>query len=87
MPKNRSELEQKSIAKERETRAHEWSTFRRRNLFTQAKLAETLGISRRTIQMIESARDNYPHPGTIRKFLTLKQNYGHRKIEDCIRFM
>jgi DNA-binding XRE family transcriptional regulator len=41
-------------------------------LFTQKRLAEVLGISRRTVQMIEGERVERPHPDTLRAFLTLK---------------
>jgi len=60
--------------KRREKLAMEWKLFRRNNLFTQKKLAEVMGVSRRTIQQIEGARVT-PHPDTVREFLKLKSKY------------
>jgi DNA-binding XRE family transcriptional regulator len=40
-------------ADERRRRAREWKKFRRDYLFSQAALAETLGITRRTVCSIE----------------------------------
>jgi DNA-binding XRE family transcriptional regulator len=71
--------EKLTLKEESESRAREWSKFRRDNLFTQQKLAEILGVGRRTIQMIEAGKVLYPHPETIRKFLVLKAKYKNRK--------
>jgi len=56
----------------------EWLGFRRANLFTQVRLAETLGISRRTVQMIENRRVN-PQRSTLRKFMALQAKYLNEK--------
>ncbi len=50
--------------KAREELAAEVKTFRKNNLFNQKKLAEILGLSRRTIQMIEAGLIT-PHPATL----------------------
>lgn len=55
-------------------RAKEWIDFRFNNLFTQRKLAETLGVSRRTVQMVEAGLVT-PHPRTIRLFEALVSRY------------
>lgn len=60
--------------KAREGLAAEMIAFRRDNLFTQKKLAETLDLSRRTIQMIETGTIT-PHPGTMRAWKTLTAKY------------
>ena len=41
--------------KDRDSRREEWRKFRKDHLFTQVKLAEVLGLSRRTVQLIEAA--------------------------------
>jgi transcriptional regulator with XRE-family HTH domain len=66
---------------QRESRKQEWSQFRKKNLFTQVRLAEVLDISRRTVQLIESCRVS-PFPGTLRKFLALKTKYEHEERHD-----
>ena len=58
----------------REVRRGEWSSFRTQYLLTQKRLAEVLGISRRTIQMIEGGKIT-PRANTLRKFLVLKSKY------------
>lgn len=60
-------------------RQAEWKQFRRENLFTQVKLAELLGISRRTVQLIEKGQVN-SFPDTLRPFMTLKAKYDHEKV-------
>lgn len=60
--------------KAREELAAAMVAFRANNLFTQKKLAETLEISRRTVQMIESGCIS-PHPGTLRAWKTLVSKY------------
>lgn len=59
---------------QRVERQHEWRTFRTRYLFSQKKLAEVLGISRRTVQEIEAGRIT-PHMETLRLFSRLKAKY------------
>ena len=44
----------KAEQQERQKHAARWLQFRRDYLFTQTKLAEALGISRRTLQYIEA---------------------------------
>jgi transcriptional regulator with XRE-family HTH domain len=66
---------------ERESRKQEWRRFRKENLLTQIRLAEVLGISRRTVQLIEAGRVT-PFPGTLRKFLALKAKYEHERDFD-----
>lgn len=55
----------------RKERSLEWFNFRDEFLFTQQRLAEILGLSRRTIQMVESGKIT-PHPETLRVFAVLK---------------
>jgi DNA-binding XRE family transcriptional regulator len=52
----------------------EWIRFRKVNLFTQVRLAETLEISRRTVQMVENKKVN-PRRETLRKFAALQAKY------------
>jgi predicted transcriptional regulator len=63
---------------ERRVRKQEWLKFRKDYLFTQVKLAEVLGISRRSVQKIEACICT-PLPGTLRKFLALKAKYNEGK--------
>jgi DNA-binding XRE family transcriptional regulator len=53
--------------RQRDKRANDWKLFRRNNLFTQRRLAEIIGVSRRTIQLVEGAYIT-PHPQTLRRF-------------------
>jgi len=65
--------------KERRARRRtEWVEFRKEYLFTQKRLAEILGISRRTVQQIEAGLVT-PLPQTLRNFLALKARYGSGK--------
>lgn len=58
--------------------ARDWVRFRAKHIFSQAKFAEALGISRRTVQYVETgkgARPGWaclPHTGTIAKFRALR---------------
>jgi DNA-binding XRE family transcriptional regulator len=79
MVKEKEDGERLADEKEREGRRQEWVKFRHDNLFTQRRLAEIIGIARRTVQMIESGEINHPHPDTLRKFLALKGKYKRRK--------
>lgn len=58
----------------RVSRSEEWYSFRKDNLFTQLRLAEVLGLSRRTVQMIEAGKIT-PHPNTLRLFEALQAKY------------
>lgn len=59
---------------QREDRALEWLQFRKENMFTQQRLAEILGISRRTVQMVENGKIT-PHNNTVRLFNALRTRY------------
>jgi hypothetical protein len=61
--------------KEREQLAIEVRLFAKENLFTEIKLAEVLGISRRTLQMIKAGNVS-PHPSTLRKWKALSEKYN-----------
>lgn len=58
--------------------AAEMVAFRKDNLFTQKKLADILGLSRRTIQMAEAALIS-PHPATMQAWNNLKHKYREAK--------
>jgi len=64
--------------KDRDARQQEWRKFRKDHLFTQVKLAEVLGLSRRTVQLIEAGKV-IPFPDTLRKFLALKAKYSNEE--------
>jgi DNA-binding XRE family transcriptional regulator len=64
----------KEEVKLRKVRAQEWKMFRRNNLFTQKRLAEMIGVSRRTIQQIENMHIT-PHPQTLRQFANYKRKF------------
>jgi DNA-binding XRE family transcriptional regulator len=64
--------------KDRDSRREEWRKFRKDHLFTQVKLAEVLGLSRRTVQLIEAGKV-CPFPDTLRKFLALKAKYSNEE--------
>lgn len=63
---------------ERELLSKEMKGFREANLLKQTTLAEVLGLSRRTIQMIESGSIS-PHPGTVSAFRLLVAKYKSAK--------
>lgn len=65
--------------KDRQTRRQEWTRFRKEFLFTQTKLADVLGISRRTVQFIE-AGELTPLTSTLRRFNALKAKYHEEKV-------
>lgn len=71
MPKPKPTEEELEL---REKRRMEWRSFRLRFLFTQAKLAEILGVSRRTVQSVEAGRVT-PATSTLRMFLALKARH------------
>jgi transcriptional regulator with XRE-family HTH domain len=60
---------------ERDERAQQMKDFMKNNLFSEIKLAEKTGISRRTIQMIKAGKIT-PHTGTIRKLNTLYNRFA-----------
>jgi DNA-binding XRE family transcriptional regulator len=45
--------------------ANDWIQFRGKHLFSQVRLAEALGISRRAVQYTESGRSHNPNWGCI----------------------
>jgi DNA-binding XRE family transcriptional regulator len=59
---------------EMESIAQTWRQFRIDNALTQTFLAEICGISRRTIQNIETGTI-IPQEGTIQKYEALKKKY------------
>ena len=65
---------EKQDQKKRLKRAKEWKKFRDENLFTQKRLADIIGVSRRTIQQIEAGRIT-PHPTTLRLFAVFKRKF------------
>lgn len=68
--------------KVRVVRQREWCAFRTQYLFSQKKLAEVLGISRRTVQQIEAGRIS-PHQETLRLFSRLKEKYESEHAFRC----
>lgn len=62
----------KENLKLRRERAQEWKLFRRTNRFTQRRLAEVVGVCRRTIQLIEGGHIT-PHTLTLRRFAVFKE--------------
>jgi len=56
--------------RERAERAAALTDFMKKNKFTEVKLAEALGISRRSIQMMKSGSVT-PHPSTLHKLAAL----------------
>jgi DNA-binding XRE family transcriptional regulator len=75
--------------REREERmqlARMWREFRKRNLMTQRNLAELSGISRRTIQMIESATI-IPRVTTQRRFLALATAFERGGMEAWLKWI
>jgi DNA-binding XRE family transcriptional regulator len=59
---------------ERKTRAEQMKHFMHENVFTEVKLAEVLGVSRRTIQMIKAGNVT-PAPQTLRRWEALLKQY------------
>ena len=62
------------LEKEMKTRAKEWRKFMSMNLFTQAKLADLTGISRRTIQCVVAGAI-IPQDETLQAFTKLQDIY------------
>jgi transcriptional regulator with XRE-family HTH domain len=63
-----------NVKKEMQTIAKAWKRFREANKLSQKFLAEIIGVSRRTIQSIESGAI-IPQAGTIQKFDSLRVKY------------
>jgi len=64
----------------REQRGEDWKIFRKNSLLTQRQLAKQVGISRRTIQLVEGGYIT-PHHKTLRRFLLFKSKYdGNAKL-------
>jgi DNA-binding XRE family transcriptional regulator len=57
------------------TRAKDWKRFRSSNLMSQKTLSEVAGISRRTIQNVEAAREN-PQERILELFKKLQSKYA-----------
>jgi DNA-binding XRE family transcriptional regulator len=60
---------------EMKQRAMEWQRFRTANMLSQKLLAEVTGISRRTIQNIEAAKESDPHQRVLDAFAALQATY------------
>lgn len=62
--------------------ADEFRRFRQNFLFSQVKLAEQLGVSRRGVQLIEAGKVD-AHTGTLRNFNALKSRHvkNSRRME------
>jgi DNA-binding XRE family transcriptional regulator len=61
----------KEQLQERRARAKEWADFRKNFLFSQRRLAEIVGCSRRTVVNIEAGAVT-PHADLLRRFAYLK---------------
>jgi transcriptional regulator with XRE-family HTH domain len=62
------------VIEEREKLAQKLKDFMKNNLFTEKKLADVVGASRRTIQMIKAAAAT-PHESTLEKLEKLFLKY------------
>jgi len=69
----------KEDLQERKKLAAAVKQFAKDNLFTEIKLAEVLGLSRRTVQMIKAAKVT-PHPSTLHSINGLFAKYKAAKI-------
>lgn len=65
----------KQDLQDRKTRAIEWRAWMKENLFTEKKLSDVTGISRRTIQMIRAGKVT-PHYNTLRTFAALQSRFS-----------
>jgi hypothetical protein len=63
---------------QREKRAKVWKKFMEDNLFTEKRLAETIGVSRRTVQMVKAGLVT-PHKNTLHLFDSLKSKYDKER--------
>lgn len=61
----------------RKRRAQEMKHFMKEHLFTEIKLADVLGVSRRTVQMIKAGKVT-PTPSTLHKWEALLKSHGHK---------
>jgi citrate lyase synthetase len=64
----------KTDMKKRKERAAEWRAFMRDLPITEKKLAECLGISRRTVQYIKACKVT-PHSNTVMVFKAFKAKH------------
>ena len=64
--------------RERAERAAALTKFMKDNKFTEVKLAESLGVSRRTIQMMKAGNVT-PHESTLRRLAGLVAKYKRTK--------
>lgn len=63
---------------EKGKRARAWKRFRKKNRFSQVRLASVLGCSKQTVLQIENSR-RVPRKRLIHKFEILKEKYEPRK--------
>jgi len=70
----------KADMKKRKERAQEWCALMKELPITEKKLAECLGISRRTVQYVKACRVT-PHPKTIIDFKAFKARHSGGKAE------
>ena len=66
------------VLEERKKRARELKDFMVNNKFTEKRLSEIVGISRRSIQMLKAGRIT-PHLDTLRRLETLYLRYKSNK--------
>jgi len=59
-------------------RARQWKKFRKKHYFSQERLAQVLGISRRAVQYVEAGQLT-PHASTLFKFEVLRIKHGGNK--------
>jgi predicted transcriptional regulator len=64
----------KDDLKDREKLAIAVKKFAKENLFTEVKLADVMGVSRRTIQMIKAAKVS-PNQETMKKWRRIIEQY------------
>jgi DNA-binding Xre family transcriptional regulator len=62
------------VIEERKKLAQKLKDFMANNLFTEKKLADVIGVSRRTIQMMKAAAAT-PHTSTLEKLEKLLLKY------------
>lgn len=67
-------------------RAFDWKAFRKSNMLTQKTLAENLGLCRRTIQLIETARRT-PRAQTLRRFEMYRRKFDINADLDSSRYI
>lgn len=63
--------------RERETLGAEVKAFMETYKFTELKMAETLGISRRSMQMLKAGRIK-PHAETLKRWEVISSKYEKR---------